>query len=87
VITSIFLDSLYFFFTWLGIETQFATNHIAHHYLTMLLLPVLEKSTPSRIVTVSSLAHALTFSKLNLDSISDPKAYDRGTQYSKSKVT
>ncbi|KAG0742217.1 hypothetical protein G6F62_008043 [Rhizopus arrhizus] len=69
-----------------GIETQFATNHVAHHYLTMLLLPVLEKSTPSRIVTVSSLAHALTFSKLNLDSISDPKAYDRGTQYSKSKI-
>ncbi|CAO3590729.1 unnamed protein product [Absidia cylindrospora] len=68
-----------------GIETQFATNHVAHHYLTTQLLPLLEENTPSRIVTVSSLAHHAVFS-LNLENISDPKAYNRFSHYGKSKA-
>ncbi|KAG1152466.1 hypothetical protein G6F37_002434 [Rhizopus arrhizus] len=46
-----------------GIETQFATNHVAHHYLTMLLLPLLEKSAPSRIVTISNILFTRELSK------------------------
>ncbi|KAI8148407.1 hypothetical protein BJV82DRAFT_506533 [Fennellomyces sp. T-0311] len=38
-----------------GIETQFATHHVAHYYLTILLLPLLEKSKPCRIVTACNL--------------------------------
>ncbi|KAI9276394.1 hypothetical protein BY458DRAFT_472631 [Sporodiniella umbellata] len=68
-----------------GIETQFATNHVAHHYLTMLLLPVLENSTPSRIVTVSSMAQLFHFGKIDWEGISDPKKYYSGTQYCMSK--
>jgi NAD(P)-dependent dehydrogenase (short-subunit alcohol dehydrogenase family) len=69
-----------------GIETQFATNHVAHYYLTQLLLPVLEKSAPSRVVNVSSIGHRIPFKQLNLDTISDPATYNRVIHYSKSKT-
>lgn len=40
-----------------GYELQFATNHLGHYLFTLLLLPKLIKSAPSRIVTVSAVAH------------------------------
>ncbi|CAO3590731.1 unnamed protein product [Absidia cylindrospora] len=69
-----------------GIETQFATNHVAHFYLTTQLLPLLEENTPSRIVTVSSLGHRGAIGSLDLENISDPKKYSRHFHYCKSKA-
>lgn len=69
-----------------GIETQFATNHVAHYYLTQLLLPLLEKSAPSRVVNVSSIAHRIPFKQLNLETISDPATYSKLIHYTKSKT-
>ncbi|KAG1457017.1 hypothetical protein G6F46_007152 [Rhizopus delemar] len=70
-----------------GIETQFATNHVAHHYLTMLLLPLLEKSAPSRIVTVSSLAHRMLYREFSLKDINDPDKYNEVALYAISKIS
>jgi len=41
-----------------GLEMTFALNHLAPFLLTNLLLPTLQASTPSRIVTVASDAHS-----------------------------
>ena len=48
-----------------GIETQFAVNYIAPYLLSRLLLDMLKKSSPSRIVNTSSVAH--TSGNLNVD--------------------
>ncbi|KAG2957999.1 hypothetical protein PC120_g28400 [Phytophthora cactorum] len=40
-----------------GYERQFATNHLGHFALTAQMFPLLQQSTPSRIVNVSSIVH------------------------------
>lgn len=40
-----------------GYETQFATNHLGHFLLTLLLMPKIIKSAPARIVNLSSIGH------------------------------
>lgn len=40
-----------------GIESQFATNHFAPVVFTNMLIPLIVKSQPSRIVNLSSMAH------------------------------
>lgn len=41
-----------------GLEQVMDVNHIAHAYLTQLLMPILVASAPSRVVVLSSTAHA-----------------------------
>ncbi|KAI9494536.1 hypothetical protein BDB00DRAFT_818425 [Zychaea mexicana] len=71
-----------------GIEIQFATNHVAHYYLTMQLLPLLIKSGPSRIVNVSSMGHHSTsvYAPNFTDKISEKKGYNATLQYGFTKA-
>jgi NAD(P)-dependent dehydrogenase (short-subunit alcohol dehydrogenase family) len=70
-----------------GIESQFATNHVAQQALTVGLLPILEASAPSRVVVVSSSAHQLApRCGIDFDHINDPSQYSAWTWYGQSKL-
>ena len=68
-----------------GFELQFGTNHLGHFALTGLLMPILEKTEGSRVVTVSSIAHkpgVIDFEDLH----GDRKRYNKWGFYSQSKI-
>ncbi|XP_007903540.1 retinol dehydrogenase 13 [Callorhinchus milii] len=67
-----------------GFEMQFGVNHLGHFLLTNLLLDLLKKSAPSRIVNVASLAHKR--GKINFDDINLDQKYDSVVSYSQSKL-
>jgi NAD(P)-dependent dehydrogenase (short-subunit alcohol dehydrogenase family) len=68
-----------------GFETQFGVNHLGHFLLATLLVPALEKGTPSRLISVSSSAHGQ--SDVNFE---DPdfrhRDYDPFKSYGQSKT-
>jgi NAD(P)-dependent dehydrogenase (short-subunit alcohol dehydrogenase family) len=65
-----------------GYELRFAVNYLAPFLLTHLLLPVLRRSAPSRIVNVSSLGQ----SPINFRDLMLEKAYDPWQAYEQSKL-
>ncbi len=67
-----------------GIETVFATNHLAPFLLTNLLLPLLKASAPSRIVTASSAAQAMA--RLDLDDLQRRNDYKEIDAYNQTKL-
>lgn len=56
-----------------GLESVFATNHLAPFLLTSLLLPRLRESAPARIVNVSSHAHRMA--QLDFDDLQNERRY------------
>lgn len=66
-----------------GFERQFGTNHLGHFALTGLLLPHLLATPGARIVTVSSMLHAL--SDVALDDLNSERSYRRWVAYARSK--
>ncbi|MGB6408470.1 MAG: oxidoreductase [Planococcus donghaensis] len=67
-----------------GFELQFGSNHLGHFALTALLLPVLEKTPNSRIVTVSSRAHSR--GSIDFDNLDGAKGYQAKKFYNQSKL-
>ncbi|XP_067681959.1 retinol dehydrogenase 12-like [Haliotis asinina] len=67
-----------------GYELQFATNHLGHFLLTNLLLELMKRSTPSRIVVVSSGIYKR--GNINFDDINSEKEYSPYGAYAQSKV-
>ncbi|MEU6357610.1 oxidoreductase [Streptomyces sp. NPDC047072] len=68
-----------------GFETQFGVNHLGHFALTGLLLPrVLAAPPGARIVSVSSLAHALA--TIDITDLNSERRYHRWIAYARSKT-
>lgn len=68
-----------------GIERTFAVNHLGYFLLTNLLLDLLEKSAPSRVVNVASISHRR--GRLDFDNL----GYEKGgyfimSAYGRSKL-
>lgn len=67
-----------------GLELTFAVNHLAPFLLTNLLLGLLQKSSPSRIITVSSMVHAR--SKIDFSDLQSGKKFAGYDAYAQSKL-
>ncbi len=67
-----------------GIETTLAVNHLAPFLLTNLLLDLLKKSAPSRIITVSS--EAQRWGRMDLDDLQSERRYRAFPVYGKTKL-
>ncbi|KAJ3073449.1 hypothetical protein HDU98_001499 [Podochytrium sp. JEL0797] len=67
-----------------GTEIQFQTNHLGHFLLANLLAPILIKSAPARIVSVSSLAYKI--SGVRFDDLNFSKGYDKWAAYGQAKT-
>src|SRR5438093_6388261 len=65
-----------------GYELTFAVNYLSHFLLTMLLLPLLERSAPARIVNVASIGQA----PIDFDDVMLERGYEPFRAYAQSKV-
>ena len=67
-----------------GFDTTFTVNYLGHFLLTNLLLKLLQKSAPSRVIVVSSWMHKN--GKIDFDNLNGEKWYDKNAIYSASKL-
>ncbi|XP_055628991.1 retinol dehydrogenase 12-like isoform X2 [Toxorhynchites rutilus septentrionalis] len=67
-----------------GFEMHFGTNHLGHFLLTNLLLELLKKSAPSRVVTVSGFGYK--WGRIDKNDINSEKDYREWVAYSQSKL-
>ncbi|XP_061825022.1 retinol dehydrogenase 12 isoform X1 [Nerophis lumbriciformis] len=67
-----------------GFEMHIGVNHLGHFLLTSLLIGLLKRSAPSRIVVVSSLAH--NFGWIRLHDLHSQGSYNSGLAYCQSKL-
>jgi NAD(P)-dependent dehydrogenase (short-subunit alcohol dehydrogenase family) len=69
-----------------GFEQTFGVNHLAHFYLTLLLLDRLVASAPARVVNVASFAHHFAIGGMRWDDLQSEHGYRAMGAYSQSKL-
>jgi NAD(P)-dependent dehydrogenase (short-subunit alcohol dehydrogenase family) len=69
-----------------GFESTFGINHLGTFFLNRLLLPLLVKSAPSRIVVVASDAHKSARGGLDFDDLQSKRSYNGIRAYAQSKL-
>ncbi len=69
-----------------GLEATFATNHLGPFLLTNLLLARIRESAPSRIVNVTSTAHASARKGIPFDDLQSERHYAGMRVYGRSKL-
>jgi NAD(P)-dependent dehydrogenase (short-subunit alcohol dehydrogenase family) len=69
-----------------GYEATFGTNHMGTFALNRLLLPILERSAPARIVVVASDAHRIAKQGLDFDDLQSKQGYQGVPAYARSKL-
>lgn len=67
-----------------GLEMTLAVNHLAPFLLTSLLLDLLKKSAPARILTMSSTVHY--DARIDLDKLQSERGYNEVVAYKDSKL-
>ena len=69
-----------------GIEMQLGVNHVGHFVLTNALLPLIRKSTPARILNLSSAGYMMAPDGLNFDDLESKENYSGFFCYGHSKL-
>ncbi len=67
-----------------GFEAQFGTNYLGHFALTARLIPLLQRASAPRVVSVSSLAHRTGF--IDFDDLQGARVYSPWKAYGQSKL-
>lgn len=67
-----------------NLEATFEANYLSHFLLTILLLDVLKKSAPSRIINVSSMAHIQ--GRISFKDLQAARKYGWMSSYAQSKL-
>ncbi|MED6281114.1 hypothetical protein CHARACLAT_017929 [Characodon lateralis] len=67
-----------------GFEMQIGVNHFGHFLLTYLLIDLIKRSAPARIINVSSMAHS--WGSISLEDINSEKSYNKSKAYAQSKL-
>jgi NAD(P)-dependent dehydrogenase (short-subunit alcohol dehydrogenase family) len=69
-----------------GFEQNFGVNHLAHFYLTNLLLDQLTSSAPARVINLSSVGHHWAFTGMRWSDLQFERGYTAMGAYGQSKL-
>jgi NAD(P)-dependent dehydrogenase (short-subunit alcohol dehydrogenase family) len=69
-----------------GLEYTMGVCHLAHFYLTRLLLDRLQATAPARVINVTSVGHHAAFKGMRFDDLQSEKRYDGMEVYCRAKL-